>query len=429
MMAFTLAFHIIFAVMGITLPLLMVIAESRWLKTKEEAYLLLAKQWGKATALLFAIGAVSGTAISFEMGLLWPRFMAFAGPIIGLPFTLEGFAFFIEAIFLGIYLFGWDRVPPKIHWLAGVMTALGAAASGVLVMTANAWMNAPRGFDLVDGNPMNINVWAAMFNPASFTECLHMTVAAFQSGSVLVASLHAYQLLKNNKSPSHRHGLAIASVVAILTSIIMPLSGDMSARYVAKYQPVKLAAMESLWETTRGAPLIVGGWPNENDEKIGFAIKIPYGLSLLATHDAQSEVMGLKSVPREMRPFIPLVHLSFDIMVGIGFWLMFLSLLGLWLRYRFKKFPDKIWFLRVVALSGPLGIIAVQTGWIVTEVGRQPWVIYNIMRTAEAVTTVRGLWLPLIIFIVIYTILTVALMKVLHWTFSQAAVETGEARS
>ncbi|MCB4757653.1 MAG: cytochrome ubiquinol oxidase subunit I [Elusimicrobia bacterium] len=411
--AFTLAFHIIFAVLGITMPLLMVIAEGMWLKTKDKSYLILAKQWGKATAVLFGIGAVSGTVISFELVLLWPKFMEFAGPVIGFPFALEGFAFFVEAVFLGIYLYGWDRVSPGFHWFSGIMTALGGSASGVLVMTANAWMNTPRGFTLENGHAANINVITAMLNPASFTEVPHMMIAAFQSAAIAVAALHAYYLLRNQANPFHRRAFAIAFSVAAAASLIMPLSGDHSARFVARHEPVKLASMEGHWETIKGAPLNIGGLPDEDAEVTRFAIRIPYGLSLLAERDPMAEIMGLKQIPKENRPFVPLVHVAFQIMVPIGFYLMALGGLGFFLFLKKKSLPVEPWFLKTVFFSGPLGFVALETGWIVTEVGRQPWIIANIMRTRDAVTDVPYLTGPLVSFVLIYALLAVTLVAVM----------------
>ncbi len=250
-MAMSLGFHILFAVVGIGMPLLMVIAEWRWLKTKDEVYLILAKRWAKGTAIMFAVGAVSGTVLSFELGLLWPKFMEFAGPMVGMPFSMEGFAFFLEAIFLGIYLYGWERVKPWAHWAAGVMVMLCGTLSGVFVVTANAWMNTPVGFQMLDGKVISVDPIAAMLNPAAFTQTLHMTLAAFVAVGFMVAAIHAWMLLKDRQNPFHRRALEIALWVGGVTAFLQPLSGDLSAKHVAKYQPVKLAAMEGQWETVR----------------------------------------------------------------------------------------------------------------------------------------------------------------------------------
>ena len=243
-MAMSLAFHIIFAVVGMAMPLLMVLAEWRWLKSGEESYRILAKRWAKGTAIMFAVGAVSGTVLSFELGLLWPRFMQFAGPVIGMPFSLEGFAFFLEAIFLGIYLYGWDRVSARLHLFAGVMVAFCGTMSGFFVVTVNAWMNAPQGFQVVNGKVVSINIWEAMFNPATATQTTHMILAAFVTVGFAVAAIHAWMLLKNKDSVFHRKAYILALAVGGITSLLQPISGDFSAKYVAKYQPAKLAAME-----------------------------------------------------------------------------------------------------------------------------------------------------------------------------------------
>src|SRR5919201_5381118 len=260
-MAVSLAFHIIFAVVGIGMPVLMVIAERRWQKTSDPIYLDLAKRWSKGTAILFAVGAVSGTVLSFELGLLWPRFMEFAGPIIGMPFSLEGFAFFTEAIFLGVYLYGWERISPRAHLVAGILVALSGAASGIFVVIANAWMNAPTGFDLVDGRITNIDPIAGMLNPMAFQQALHMTLAAYAATGFAVAGIHALLLLFQRGNAFHRRALSVALLVGAPAAVLQPLSGDLSARVVARGQPAKLAAMEAHFETERGAPLIIGGRP------------------------------------------------------------------------------------------------------------------------------------------------------------------------
>jgi len=407
-MALSLAFHIIFAVVGMAMPLLMVIAECKWLRTGREVYHELCKRWAHGTAIMFAVGAVSGTVLSFELGLLWPEFMAFAGPMISLPFTLEGFAFFLEAIFLGIYLYGWDRVSAKMHLFSGIMVCLCGTMSGVFVVTANAWMNAPQGFDLVDGVATNIDPVAAMLNPASFTQVLHMTIAAYQALAFAVAAIHAYAYLRNKKSEFHREALAIALPIAVVTALLQPIAGDLSAKMVARYQPVKLAAMEAHWETQRAAPLRLGGWPDEEREETRYSIELPYLLSILAFADPNAEVVGLKDVPREDRPPIALVHISFQIMVGLGMLMVAVALFGSWLWFRGKrKMPEGKFFLKSLIVAGPMGMIALEAGWIVTEVGRQPWVIHGIMRTSDAVTGMPNLWAILPFFIGIYILLLI----------------------
>jgi len=413
-MAMSLAFHIIFAAVGIGMPLLMIIAEGLWLRTRDEVYLTLAKRWAKGTAIMFAVGAVSGTVLSFELGLLWPGFMAYAGPIVGMPFSLEGFAFFLEAIFLGIYLYGWKRVPPVMHWLAGLMVMLSGTLSGIFVVTANAWMNSPTGFEIVDGKPVNIDPIAAMLNPASFSQTLHMTIAAFLSVGFAVAAVHAYMLLKDRDNLFHQKAFAIALSVGGVMALLQPISGDISAQFLAKYQPVKLAAMEGHWETKRGVPLLIGGWPDEEAEVTRYAIEIPYGLSILAHHDPNAEIMGLKEVPKEDRPPVLVTHIAFQIMVACGFAMMGVGLLGAFLLWRKKNLLDLRWYLWLVVLSGPLGFIAIETGWTVTEVGRQPWIVYGVMRTEEALTPMPGLIVPFLTFTVLYIFLGVVVVYLLR---------------
>ncbi len=406
-MAMSLAFHIIFASVGIAMPLLMVIAEGMWLKTEDDTYLTLAKRWSKGTAIMFAVGAVSGTVLSFELGLLWPTFMAHAGPVIGMPFSLEGLAFFIEAIFLGIYLYGWERVPKKVHWFAGVMVLLGGAMSGIFVVTANAWMNTPTGFIYDNGEFTNIDPIAAMLNPSSFSQCLHMTIAAFLAVGFAVAGIHAYFLRRNPDSPFHRKAFAIALSVGAVFSILQPISGDISAKRLAKHQPVKLAAMEAQWETERGAPLRIGGIPDEEDEVTRYAIEIPKALSFLAHFDFNAEIKGLKEYPPEDRPPVAIVHYAFQIMVACGMVMIVAGILGGWLTWKRKGIPVDRWYLKLITCCAPLGFIAIEAGWTVTEVGRQPWVIYNYMRTADAVTPMPNLVIPFIAFTILYIFLSI----------------------
>ena len=413
-MAMSLAFHIIFASAGIAMPLLMVIAERLWLKTQDEVYLTLAKRWSKGTAILFAVGAVSGTVLSFELGLLWPGFMAYAGPIIGMPFSLEGLAFFIEAIFLGIYLYGWERVPKYAHWFSGIMVMLGGIFSGIFVVTANAWMNTPTGFTVVDGQVTDIDPIAAMLNPSSFSQALHMTLAAFLAVSFAVAGIHAHFLRRDPDNPFHRRAFAIALSVGGVIALLQPISGDISAKRLAKYQPIKLAAMEGQWETERGAPLRIGGIPDEDAEETRFAIEIPKALSFLAHFDPNAEIMGLKEVPPENRPPVAIVHIAFQIMVACGIVLIVAGLTGGWLAWRQKGLPLNRWYLRFVTFCAPLGFIAIEAGWTVTEVGRQPWIIYNYMRTAEAVTPMPNLVVPFIGFTVLYIFLSIIVVILLR---------------
>jgi len=399
----SLVFHIVFAAVGVAMPLLMVLAEWRFRRSGSAVHLELARRWAKGTAILFAVGAVSGTVISFELGLLWPRFMAFAGPIIGMPFSLEGFAFFAEAIFLGIYLYGWDRVSPRVHLASGVAVAASGAASAFFVTLANAWMNAPAGFAMVAGAAADVRPFAAMFPPGWAEEVVHVLLSSYAATGFAVAGIHAALLLRHPGSAFHRAALGIALGVGGAAALLQPLSGDLSARSVAVNQPVKLAALEGQFETERGAPLRIGGLPDAERRETRWALEIPRGLSLLAFHDPDAEVKGLSAFPREEWPNTRLVHLAFQVMVGLGTLLAALSAGWLLLRLR-RREPPRL-FLRAVALAAPAGFLALEAGWLVTEWGRQPYAVRGVLTTAGAVTPVRSLAVPLVAFTLLYLFL------------------------
>ncbi len=426
-MAISLGFHIIFAVIGIALPLMMVIAEGLWLRTNESVYRILAGRWARGAAILFAVGAVSGTVLSFELGLLWPRFMAFAGPIIGLGFALEGFAFFTEAIFLTIYIYAWDRVSPRAHWLSGVVVAASGAASGILVVTVNAWMNTPAGFVLEGSQATQIDPIAALLNACSFPEALHMTLAACIATGFLVAGIHAYLLQRDPANLFHRRAIGIALAVGGVAAVLQLFSGDYAAKVVARTQPVKLASMEGQFETEKHAPLRIGGLPNAELERTDYAIEIPSGLSILAYGSPDAEVRGLKEVPAKDRPPVRVVHIAFQVMVGCGMFLLFVTSWGAIVALRGKRLPDGPWFLRTLALASPLGIIAIEAGWTVTEVGRQPWIIQDVMRTTDAVTPVSGLVGSMIGYSALYFALGVIVILLLRLQF-RSSPTTSELR-
>ncbi|MEX2381836.1 MAG: cytochrome ubiquinol oxidase subunit I [Opitutales bacterium] len=422
-MAMSLAFHIVFAVVGVGLPLLMAISEACYLRTKNPVYLDLAKRWARGTAILFAVGAVSGTVLSFELGLLWPVFMEHAGGIIGMPFSLEGFAFFTEAIFLGIYLYGWDRVKPVGHLIAGFIVAISGMASAVFVVIANAWMNAPTGFEFIDGKFTNIDPIAAMKNPAALQQVIHMVLASYVAIGFGVAAVHAFFLLRNRRSQFHRKAMGIALAVAIVAIPLQIVSGDFIATMVAKLQPVKFAAMEAHYRTEANAPIIIGGIPNDEAMEVPWGLEIPGLLSFLAHRDPNEVVSGLEDFPRDEWPNVRLVHWSFDIMVACGFLMLGVAGWAAWSWIRKRQVPDGRYLLRAIVAAGPLGFIAIEAGWFVTELGRQPWIIYGLMRTADAVTPMPGLVVPFVTFTIVYIFLTVIVVMLLRRQFLETAPE------
>lgn len=412
-MALSLGFHIIYACIGMVMPFFMAISHYKWLRTNNVTYRNITKAWSKGVAIFFATGAVSGTMLSFELGLLWPEFMKHAGPIFGMPFSLEGTAFFIEAIALGFFLYGWDKLNKWFHWFTGVVVGLSGLASGILVVAANAWMNSPAGFDFVNGEYLNIDPIKAMFNAAWFSQALHMTIAAFAATGFAVAGVHALMMLRKKNLEFHRKAFKIAIVFGAIASLLQPISGDISAKDVAKRQPAKLAAMEAHFHTEESAPLIIGGIPDEDTQTVKYKIELPGMLSFLAHGDFKQEVTGLDQIPKENHPPVMVTHFAFQIMVGIGAFLMLLAVIY-FISLKKKSWYDKKWFLKLFVFAIPLGFIAVEAGWTVTEVGRQPWIIYNVMRTADAVTPMPGIAYSFYLFTAIYISLSVAVIFLLR---------------
>jgi cytochrome d ubiquinol oxidase subunit I len=411
-MALSLGWHIIIACFGVGMPAITLLAEWRGHRTGDANYRLLARRWARVMGVLFAVGAVSGTILSFEMGLLWPGLMGVYGQVIGLPFTLEGIAFFIEAIFLGIYLYAWDRLPPRVHMLTAIPVLVAGVASAFFVVTANAWMQQPTGFDEANGRVVSVDPLAAMFNPATPPQTVHMILAAFMVSGFGMASVYAYAMLRGRRDRYHRLGFLVPFAVAAVITPVQIGVGDWAAHFVAENQPVKLAAMEGIFETQRGAPLHLGGIAVDGEMR--YALEIPSGLSLLAHFDPNAQIMGLNEVPAEDRPPVNVVHTAFQLMVGSGFALLALAAwLGAgWLRHR--RLPGTPWFLRAALLSGPLAVLALEAGWVVTEVGRQPWIVFGVLRTADAVNPAPGLFYGFITVCVVYLILTVASVYVLY---------------
>jgi len=409
-MAVSLGFHIVFACIGMTMPVLMAFSEWRWLRTGKQVFLDVAKAWSKGVAIFFAVGAVSGTVLSFELGLLWPQFMKHAGAIIGMPFSWEGTAFFIEAIALGIFLYGWNRLNKWVHWISGIIVGISGVLSGIFVVSANAWMNSPSGFDWVNGKAINIDPVKAMFNDAWLSQAIHMMLAAFVSTSFAVAGVHAFLLLKNCSRLFHQQAVKTALIFGSVAALLQPLSGDFSAKDVAKRQPAKLAAMEALYKTSKPADLVIGGLPNDKEQRVDYAIHIPRGLSFLAKGDFDAEVKGLDQIPKEDWPPVIITHISFQLMVAIGFILAFTSLLYLLFSIKWRHVLMKKWWLCLIAFTTPLGFIAVEAGWTVTETGRQPWIIYGIMQTKDAVSIMPGLQYSFYVITVVYILLSLIII-------------------
>jgi cytochrome bd ubiquinol oxidase subunit I len=411
-MALSLGWHIIIACFGVGMPAITLLAEWRGHRTGDLNYRLLARRWARVMGVLFAVGAVSGTILSFEMGLLWPGLMGVYGEVIGLPFTLEGIAFFIEAIFLGIYLYAWDRLPPRVHMLAAIPVLVAGVASAFFVVTANAWMQQPTGFDEANGRIISVDPLAAMFNPATPPQTVHMILAAFMVSGFGMAGVYAYAMLRGRRDRYHRLGFLVPFTVAAAITPVQIVVGDWAAHFVATNQPVKLAAMEGIFETQRGAPLHIGGVAI--DGHMQYALEIPNGLSLLAHFDPQAEIMGLNAVSAADRPPVNVVHTAFQVMVGAGFALLALSvwLALMWMRHR--DLPRTPWFLRAGMVSGLLAVLALEAGWVVTEVGRQPWIVFGVLRTSEAVNPAPGLIYGFIAVCLVYLVLTIATAYVLR---------------
>jgi cytochrome d ubiquinol oxidase subunit I len=411
-MALSLGWHIILACLGVGMPAVTLLAEWRGMRTGDPVYVRLAHTWARAMGVLFAVGAVSGTILSFEMGLLWPGFMGAFGDVIGLPFAMEGIAFFIEAIFLGIYLYAWDRLSPRAHLLSGVPVVVAGVASAFFVVTANAWMNQPVGFDLENGRAVDIDPWHAMFNPATPPQTVHMILAAFMVAGFLMASVYAVAMLRGRRDRYHRVGFLLPFAVAAAITPVQIVVGDWAAHVVVTQQPTKLAAMEGLYESEKPAALHIGGVYVDNE--LRYAIAIPNALSLLAHWDPNAEVSGLAEVPPDERPPVNVVHLGFQAMVAAGFFLLALAAWAALAWWRRRELPRSRLFLWGGALSGIAAVVALEAGWVTTEVGRQPWIAYGVMRTSDAVNPAPGIRLLFLAALAVYLVLTVATVYVLR---------------
>lgn len=417
-MGTSLLFHIIFSVLGVGLPLLLCIAEGIGIRKKDPVWVALAQRWSKAAAIIFAIGAVSGTIVEFELGLLWPTYINYTGAIIGPLFAFEGFAFFLEAIFFAIYLYGWGRLKPFQHWLCSLPIVIGGAASTWFIVTTNSWMNTPTGFTFTNGKVTSIDTVSAIFNPSVPYETVHMLLACYVACGFGVAALYAFSMLRGKRDTYRRYGMLLGLSMALIATPLQIVSGDFNARYLAAKQPAKLAAMEGVFQTATHVPLHLGGFPIYNTQTgkgtYYLSINIPDGLSLMVGFNPNTKIIGLNEIAPQDRPNPLPIHLAFDGMVGSGFFILGIVCL-FWLLYflRKRRIPDYRLMLWGILVSGPLAFLSVELGWIVTEEGRQPWAIFGFLRTSQAVTTAPFLNVSFVIFATIYIILAVTMIILL----------------
>jgi cytochrome bd ubiquinol oxidase subunit I len=427
--ALSFAVHIPIVCFGIAFPGLVVFMEWVGRRTGDELYLTIARRWSKVMAALFAAGVVTGTILSFELGILWPGFMAEFGSVFGLGFTLEGISFFTEAIFIGIYIYGWDRMSPRLHLLSGIPIVIAGVAGSLMVIAVNGWMNHPGGFRIVDGRAVDVHPWSALFDNRTFWhELVHMYLAGYIVVGFLVAGTYAWGWLRGDRSRYRRIAIAVPLAAASLAAPSQVIVGDWAARDVGRYQPVKLAAFEGLPRTTKGAPEHLLGW--YTDGHVRFGIEVPRLLSLLAKHDPNATITGLDSVPKADQPPVNVVRIAFQTMVGIG---TALALLALWILvtwWRRRRLPESAWFYRALVLAGPLSVVALIAGWVTTEVGRQPWVVYRVMRTRQAVTGASGIPVGYGALVVVYLALAAAVWWVLRrLAAAPLAATTGDPAS
>jgi cytochrome d ubiquinol oxidase subunit I len=390
MQALSFAVHIPLVCFGIAFPALVLYVESLFLRTGDELYRTLARRWTRILVALFAAGVVTGTILTFEMGLLWPNFTGTFGSVFGLGFAIEGFSFFMEAIFIGIYAYGWSRLSPRAHFASGIPIVIAGFTGSLTVISVNGWMNHPTGFHIRNGRVVDVHPVSALFGNGYFWhELVHMYLAGYMVTGFVVAGAYAFGRLRGRWDRYERTALAIPLAVATLASVAQIFVGDWNGRTVATGQPTKLAAFEGLGHTTKGAPVHVLGWYTNGH--VEFGIPLPHLLSLLAFHSADATVQGLDAVPPDDRPPVNVVRYAFQTMVGIGSALALLSVLYLGALVRRKRMPESIWFYRALAAAAPLSVVALLAGWVTTEVGRQPWVVYNLMRTSAAVTGAKGI--------------------------------------
>jgi cytochrome bd ubiquinol oxidase subunit I len=415
-MAFTLAFHIVLVPFGVAFTFMMLVANYRGIRRGDSVALLLARRWSKVAAVLFAVGAVTGTVLSFELGLLWPGLMDRFGAAYGIPFAVEGIFFFLEAIFLAIYIYGWKRLRPWPHLLTGIPVVLAGVGGTSSVVAANGWMNLPGGIVLRDGRVVDVKPLAVFFNQAFWYEALHMLLAAYIVAGFMVAGVYAAGMLKGQRDRYHRVGFLIPFTVAAVVTPVQIFVGDVVTREVFHKEPAKFAAIEALVQTSDQVPETIGGVLV--DGQVRYGVRIPDGASLLAGFTRSTTIRGLDAIPPAVRPndrLINIVHLSFQVMVGASFLLLGLAAwFGLaWWRHR--DLPRSRWFLRCAAVSGLVALVALEAGWVVTEVGRQPWTVVGLLLTRDAVTTSGNIWLSFSVILVIYAAIGTSTLLVLRW--------------
>ncbi|MFG6119143.1 cytochrome ubiquinol oxidase subunit I [Thalassobacillus sp. B23F22_16] len=419
----TLGFHIIFATIGVGVPLLISIAEFMGIKKKDPNYTLLARRWTRGFIILVAVGVVTGTAIGLQLSLLWPSFMQVAGNVISLPLFLETFAFFFEAIFLGAYLYTWDRFKkPIYHWFLSIPVVIGAGMSAFFITTVNSFMNTPQGFDVKDGALVNVQPLVAMFNPATPTKVFHVLSTAYLTSAAILAAITAFYIIRKRNTEYHKKALKLTVGSIFIFALLTAVAGDLSAKFLAHEQPEKLAVAEWHFETEEGADLILFGRLNEDNE-VENALRLPKALSFLATGDFNGEVVGLDQFPED--EIAPLwVHYMFDLMVLIGFYSLGVSLLYLIVAKVKKWNENNKWLLWLIVFNGPLAMLAIEFGWIYAEVGRQPWILRGYMTVAEGATTSPNVGWMLLLFILLYTVLGIGVVTVLRKLFKNNPAES-----
>ncbi|RCW71987.1 cytochrome bd-I ubiquinol oxidase subunit 1 apoprotein [Saliterribacillus persicus] len=418
----TLGFHIIFATIGVGVPLMITIAEFIGIKKKDRNYLLMARRWARGFVITVAIGVVTGTAIGLQLSLVWPNFMQVAGNVIALPLFMEVFAFFFEAIFLGIYLYTWDRFKNQwMHWILSLPVVVGGALSAMFITMVNGFMNTPQGFEIANGQFKAVDPIAAMLNPATASKVFHVVSTAYLTVAAMLAAIAAFSILLRKATDYHKKALKLMMFLVLLFSILSAVAGDVSAKFLAEHQPEKLAAAEWHFETEKGADLILFGWLNDDNEVVG-EIRVPQFLSFLAFNDFQAEVIGLEAFPDDELP--PLwIHYTFDFMVMIGFFLMSLSILYFIVHFMKRLDVHNKFILSLIVASGPLAFIAIELGWILAEEGRQPWILRGYMTVSEAATTSPYISLMFFLFLGLYIVLGVLCIVTLRKLFKNNPAE------